>query len=132
MSTPSAKPKSVEIFSHHVAAGPRSFFFNVKRAPRGELFITIHELTAKDNSWTSSRILVPAEDMKEFYMGMCEAIRAMRKAEAEFPQPEPEPAKVSAQPKRVAEDAPAIPKANRATGRARQAANRQAILATAR
>jgi hypothetical protein len=121
----STQTKSVELFSHHVNAGPRSFFFNVKRAPRGELFITVSELTAKENTWSSSKIVVPAEDAREFYMGLCEAIKAMRKADAEFPQAKEDvdTSKPAATPKK-----PTVKAGQRASGRASQGANRAALL----
>lgn len=90
----------IELFSHHFTSGRRSFFFDVKRAQRGELYFTISELVEKDNAFTRQRVVVPADQARDFYLGLCEAIKAMRKLES-APAEEPAPVKQRSEPKKA-------------------------------
>lgn len=103
--------KTTSLFTRKVANAKRSYSFDVKRAPEGQLYFTISELTGHGSVWHRSRVLIPAEQAREFYIGLCDAIKAMREAE-----------KAAA-----AERAPGKPP--RAAGRASQGARPQAILA---
>lgn len=113
--------KSTPIFSRQIDTPRRSFFFDVKRAPRGELFFTISELTGQGSVWHRSRVLIPADQAREFYQGLCEAIKAMREAE-----------KAEAAVRPVEKPAPVSKRPTRASGRASQGANRKALLSSIR
>ncbi len=136
MST-TATPKSSTLFTRQVTAGHRSFFFDVKKAPRGELFFTISELSSRGGVWTRSRVLVPANEAKEFYYGLCEAIKAMREADPSIGATKDSKSEEAVKPAEKRGQARALPnslpkeatKSHRATGRASQGANRQALLA---
>ncbi len=82
----STAPSSVQaslpetLHTFRVSAGSRTFFFDVKSSVSG-VFLSVTEARLKDEEWTRSRILIPAEHAKAFYGGLCEAIRAMRSEE---------------------------------------------------
>jgi hypothetical protein len=127
-----AAPNSSTLFTRQVTAGHRSFFFDVKKAPRGELFFTISELSSRGGVWTRSRVLVPANEAKEFYYGLCETIKAMREADPSIgtkPKAENGSLANSNQTEQILASPNKSGKSHRATGRASQGANRQALLA---
>lgn len=103
------------LFSKSVEANRRAYTFDVRQSPSGELSFTISELSNDGSVWHRSRVLVEFGEAREFYLGLCDAIRAMRDAEREKG--------VS----RLAKQRPV-----RATGRVSQGANRQALLAGVR
>lgn len=132
MSAVAGNFKSTPIYSGSVSAGKRSFFFDVKRAPKGELYFMISELTGRGDVWTKSRVLVPAEQAREFYMGLCDAIKAMREAAKDEPEPAPQKApparKTKPQPAAKQRSAQPAKAPVRAVGRASQGANRAALV----
>lgn len=91
----STAPSSVQaslpetLHTFRVSAGPRTFFFDVKSGASGA-YLVVTEARLKDEEWTRSRILIPAEHAKAFYGGLCEAIRAMRSEERQPSEPKSE------------------------------------------
>lgn len=102
-------------FTKSVEAARRTYTFDVRQAPTGELCFTISELSNDGSLWHRSRVRVEFGEAREFYLGLCEAIRAMREAE----RGDSDSATAGARPVR-------------ATGRVSQGANRQALLAGVR
>lgn len=103
------------LFSKSVEASRRTYSFDVRQSSSGELSFSISELSNDGSLWHRSRVLVEFGEAREFYLGLCDAIRAMRDAQKDF--------NASATIKR---------RPVRATGRVSQGANRQALLAGVR
>lgn len=74
----STEPKSTTVSSHRVRAGSRTYFFDVWVGPKGGVHMTISETAAKDGVFTRSRLVVFDHHVREFYEGLCEAIRSIR------------------------------------------------------
>jgi len=70
--------KSTQISSQVVRAGKRTYFFDVKSGPKGGLYLSISETAANEGVFTRNRLVVFEGNAKEFYEGLCEAIRSMR------------------------------------------------------
>lgn len=79
----STDSRTEPLFTHRVQGDKRSFFFNVKRAQSGELYLTLSQFAKVGEEWVRLKLVVGAEDAKPFYQGLCEAIRALRKAETD-------------------------------------------------
>lgn len=126
MSAVAGNFKSTPIYSTSVSSGKRSFFFDVRRAPKGDLYFMISELTGRGDVWTKSRVLVPADQARDFYLGLCEAIKAMREAARE--DGPKLPTKTASPIRREAPLRRNTTSASRATGRASQGANRAALM----
>lgn len=78
MSTISTEGKSTTVASNRVRAGNRTYFFDVWVGPKGGVHMTISETAAKDGVFTRSRLVVFDHHVRDFYEGLCEAIRSMR------------------------------------------------------
>jgi hypothetical protein len=74
----STENKSTQVASHRVRAGKRSYFFDVYAGPKGGLHLCLSETVAEENGFKRSRVVVFDNSIREFYEGLCEAIRAMR------------------------------------------------------
>lgn len=96
MSTITGEPKSTTVASHRVRAGSRTYFFDVWVGPKGGVHMTVSETAAKDGVFTRSRLVIFDHHVREFYEGMCEAIRSMRDEQKrrEAAMPEAKPAEV--------------------------------------
>jgi len=81
--------KSTTVSSHRVRAGSRTYFFDVWVGPKGGVHMTVSETAAKDGVFTRSRLVVFDHHVREFYEGMCEAIRSMRDEQKRRETPEP-------------------------------------------
>lgn len=103
------------LFSKSVGASCRTYSFDVRQSSDGDLSFSISELSNDGSIWHRSRVLVEFGEAREFYLGLCDAIRAMRDAAKE------KSASAAVKPRSV-----------RATGRVSQGANRQALLAGVR
>ena len=82
------------LFSHRVQTDRRSFFFHVKRAPEGPPYLTLSQYARLGDEWVRLKLVVPSEDAKAFYQGLCEALKALRassEGEAEAPMSSAEP-----------------------------------------
>ncbi len=75
---------SDDLYSGYVPAGHRSYFFDVRRPSPNQLQLEFSELICHDKVWTKQKIVVPSENLRDVYQGMCEAIKALRKAAQEF------------------------------------------------
>jgi hypothetical protein len=65
-----------------VRAGKRTYFFDVRSGPKGGLYLSLSETAVKeDGGFTRSRMLVLEQHTREFYEGLCEAIRSIRDAQ---------------------------------------------------
>jgi hypothetical protein len=114
MSTISSDQNSEPIFSHRAHGDKRSFFFNVKRSPSGELCLTVSQFAKVAEEWVRLKLVIPAEDAKPFYQGLCEAIKALRQAE-------PNPHKQTGQEVAPASDSdPSEPASNKPTSARRK------------
>jgi hypothetical protein len=95
MSAISPDTASVPLYSHRVRTDRRSFFFDVKRSPAGGAYMTVSQFVRLGDEWVRLKLVLPSEDAKAFYLGLCEAIKALRNADSEpavAPPTEPEPA----------------------------------------
>ena len=82
MSTIGPENKSTQIASHRVRAGKRTYFFDVRSGPKGGLYLSLSETSVKeDGGFARSRMLVLEQHTREFYEGLCEAIRSIRDAQ---------------------------------------------------
>lgn len=54
------------LFSEKVAAGSRTYFFDVKRSKDGAHYLVINESRQKDGSFEHQRIMVFAENLEPF------------------------------------------------------------------
>lgn len=77
--------KSELLFSHRVQTERRSFFFHVKKAPEGEPYLTIGQYARLGDEWVRLKVVIPAEDAKVFYQGLCQGLKAMRSFETATP-----------------------------------------------
>ena len=98
MSTIMPEVKSTQISSSQVRAGKRTYFFDVKAGPKGGLYLAISETAANDGVFTRNRMLVFDSNVRDFYEGLCEAIRSLREEQrkreiATEPEAEEKPAK---------------------------------------
>lgn len=75
---------SDDLYSGYVPAGHRSYFFDVRRPSPNQVQLEFSELICHDKVWTKQKIVVPSENLRDVYQGMCEAIKALRKAAQEF------------------------------------------------
>lgn len=66
------------LFSHRVQTDRRSFFFHVKRTPEGSPYLTLSQYSKLGDEWIRLKVVVPSEDAKAFYQGLCEALKALR------------------------------------------------------
>jgi hypothetical protein len=78
MSTITPEVKSTQISSNQVRAGKRTYFFDVKSGPKGGLYLAISETAANDGVFTRNRMLIFDSNVRDFYEGLCEAIRSLR------------------------------------------------------
>ncbi len=100
MSTISGETKAESVFSQRVSGERRSFFFDVRRGAEGSAYLTVSQFVRVADEWVRLKIVVPAQDARPFYQGLCEAIKALRAAEVESGDPPakaPQPADRSTQ-----------------------------------
>jgi hypothetical protein len=110
----STEQKSTQIASHRVRAGKRTYFFDIKAGPKGGLYLALSETAAQEEGvFTRSRMLVFDSHIREFYEGLCEAIRSLRDEQRKCGTEEPGPAA-------QAEEASASPSPSRAKPAARK------------
>ena len=94
MSTMSTESKSTQVASHRVRAGKRTYFFDVKAGPKGGLYLSVSETAVQEEGvFTRNRLMVFEQHTREFYEGLCEAIRSMREEQKKREEPEPVAAK---------------------------------------
>lgn len=103
MSTTQTESKSTQIASHRVRAGKRTYFFDVKAGPKGGLYLSLSETAVKDDgTFTRARMFVFEQHVREFYEGLCEAIRSIRDEQKVRDAEKPAPAKPAAKKAKVA------------------------------
>ena len=79
MSTIQSEAKSTQLSSQRVRAGGRSYFFDLWAGPKGGLHLTISETSVQEPGvFKRSRIVVFDNTVRDFYEGLCEAIRSLR------------------------------------------------------
>ncbi len=88
MSTIASESRAEPLYTHRVQTERRSFFFHVKRGPSGEPYMTVSQFVRMGDEWVRLKLIVPSEDAKPFYHGLCEALKALRSAEPAKPAPQ--------------------------------------------
>ena len=76
-----------EVFSEKVAAGPRTYFFDVKEGAGGALYLCISETQSRGKARTThDRVMVFPEHLPVFLQCLKNAARFMQKTEKD-PKP---------------------------------------------
>ncbi len=73
------------MYTHRVQTGKRSYYFNVLRGPEGGAHLTVSQYARIGDEWIKLKIVVPGDEAKAFYQGLCDALRALRAAEGQKP-----------------------------------------------
>ncbi len=66
-----------DLFTRKVAAGSRTYFFDVKESSEGAKYLKISESRNKGDSFERHRIMIFEEDIFAFNVALQEAIRFM-------------------------------------------------------
>jgi len=67
------------LFSAHVVAGKRHYFFDVKENERGERYLVITESQpSAESAYSRQRVLIYQEHLDAFLSGLRDAVKAMR------------------------------------------------------
>jgi len=69
-----------ELFSERVAAGARTYFFDVKESSQGELYLVISESRAGEKGHQHSRVMVFEDHLEPVIDGLRNAIMFCRKS----------------------------------------------------
>jgi hypothetical protein len=72
-----------ELFTRQINLDNRSYFFNVKENRNGDVFLQMVESKIKDGQDERRDIVVFADDMQKFLIGMEESLKAVEKIQKE-------------------------------------------------
>ncbi len=68
-----------EVFSTHITAGKRTYFFNVKENRHGDVFLNLVESKKnEDSEFERHSIIVFQEDLENFLVGFNQAVKFIR------------------------------------------------------
>ncbi|MBA3066020.1 MAG: PUR family DNA/RNA-binding protein [Proteobacteria bacterium] len=67
-------PEKNELFTEKVAAGSRTYFFNIKETSKGDKYLVINESKKSGETFEHHRVMVFEEDFVAFNNGLKKAI----------------------------------------------------------
>ena len=68
------EPEKNELFTEKVAAGSRTYFFNIKETSKGDKYLVINESKKSGETFEHHRVMVFEEDFAAFNNGLKKAV----------------------------------------------------------